>query len=89
MRLHDDITEDWSGDKHLGIDLQWDCVKRSVQLSMKNHIKEMLSRFNHLIPSKHCHSLHANKSPTHGAKIQCPSTPDESPSLDAEQTKRI
>ena len=89
LRMHFDITEDQSCEKQLSIDLQWDCIKRAVRLSMKNCIKQFLIRFNRLIPSKPCHSPHANKAPTHGDKIQCASTPDELSSLDIEQTKRM
>ena len=76
LRLHHNIVEDRTGEKFIGIDLQWDCTKRTVHFSMKNYIKELLIRFNHLILSKPCHSPHANKAPTCGAKIQHTSTQD-------------
>ena len=52
LNLHYDIAKDWTGEKCLGIDLQWDCANRVVHLSMKAYLKELLIRFNHLIPSK-------------------------------------
>ena len=61
--------------------------KKTVHLSMKNCIKELLIRFNHPNPSEPCHSPHANKALTHGAKIQHASVLDSSPSLDKENTK--
>ena len=56
---------------------------------MKNHIKELLIRFNQNKPNKPCHSPHANETLTHGTKVQHDDTPNESPSLDKTITNRI
>ena len=56
---------------------------------MKNFTKELLIKFNHAKPREPCHSRHAKKIPTHGAKVQCADIPDESPLLNKEDAKRI
>ena len=81
LNLYYDITEDCKGKKCLGIDLNWNYEKRTVNLSMKNYAQELLIKFNHTKPNKPCHSPHANKIPKCGAKVQCANTPDESPEL--------
>ena len=56
---------------------------------MKNYAKESLIKCNHVAPNKPCHSPHANKLLTHGAKIQCADAPDVSPVLNKVDTKKI
>ena len=47
LRQHCDVTEDWKGDKLIGIYLYWDYIKRAVRLSIKNHIKQLMMSFIH------------------------------------------
>ena len=89
LNLHYQITEDWTGKKHLGIDLRWDYDKRTVHLSMKHYIRDLLLKCNHPTTKKPCHSPHTNKLPTHGAKIQHADAPDDSPTLNTAETKTI
>ena len=56
---------------------------------MKHCMKESLIKCNHPVPKKPCHSPHANKLPTHGAKIQCADAPDESPELNEVESRKI
>ena len=81
---HCDITVDWFGAKFLGIDLEWDCRKGAVRLSMKGHIAKVLKHFQHTPACKPNHSPHAHNEPTHGQIIQCVQVPDQSPTLSSE-----
>ena len=56
---------------------------------MKIYTKELLIKHNHAAQSKPCHSTHANKLPTCGAKIQCADAHDESLVLNKVDTKNI
>ena len=89
LNLHSEITEDWTGEKHLGIDLKWDYQKRTVHLSMKHCAKELLIEHNHPVPKKPFHTLNTNKIPTHGAKIRCADAPNGSPELNEVETRKI
>lgn len=83
-----DVTEDWSGSKFLGIDLEWDYNKRTVRLSMQEYIVKVLQRFNHTPLNKPTHSPHPHTPPTYGAKQQHAKAPGTTPNLSPEvQTK--
>ena len=81
LNQHYEITEEWTGNKLLGIDLDSNYSKRTVRMSMINCIKQVLKRFNHPMPSKLCYYPHSHQAPTQGAKFQRAPTPDDSPSL--------
>jgi hypothetical protein len=36
------VKTDWTGSKYIGIDLDWDYIKREVKLSMKGYVKKAL-----------------------------------------------
>ena len=42
------ISQDWTGAKYLGIDLDWDYANRQVHRSMLDYIPAALKRFNHV-----------------------------------------
>ena len=54
---------------------------------MKQYIRELLLKYNHPTPKKPYHSPHSNKLPTYGAKIQYAEVPDDSPTLNDQDTK--
>ena len=89
LNLHCDITEDWTGEKYLGIDLDWDYLKRTVRLSMNHYTRDLLIKCNNHVPKKSCHSPHTNKLPTYGAKAQHTDAPDELPELNTIDTRTI
>ncbi len=46
------LTEDWTGNLYCGIQLNWDYVKRTVDISMLGYIKKKLQECSHIMPSK-------------------------------------
>ena len=42
LQTHYDVAEDWSSNKFLGIDLEWNHIKRTLRLSMNNYITTVL-----------------------------------------------
>ena len=47
-----DMSMDWSGQKHVGLTLDWDDNKKQVHLSIPGYIKVTLTRFQHSYPQK-------------------------------------
>lgn len=47
LNNHCEITEDWSGKKFLGMDLDWNHSKGTARLSASNCIDNVLQRFQH------------------------------------------
>ena len=68
LQTHYDVAEDWSGNKFLEIDLEWDYVIRTLRLSMKDHITTILQRFQHETPSKSTLSPHPHNKTVYGVK---------------------
>ena len=46
------VTEDWKGERYIGIKLDWDYVKRQVHLSMPDYVKKALIQFDHHKPAR-------------------------------------
>ena len=76
LQTHYDVAEDWSGNTFLGIDLQWDCVKKTLRFSMENYITTVLQRFRHESHSKPTHSPHPHNKPACGVTTQHAPEPD-------------
>lgn len=83
------VTEDWTGDRYVGIHLEWDYVNRTVNLSMPGYIEQALSRFQHSAPAHPEHSPHPWLKPQYGSATQYTTTPDATPFLDTKQTKHM
>ena len=45
LREDYEITEDWTGEKYLGLTLKWDCVNRNLSTSMLGYVKASLLTF--------------------------------------------
>ena len=41
------VSEDWKGNRYIGITLNWDYQKRQVHLSMPGYVERALKQFNH------------------------------------------
>ncbi|EJK70216.1 hypothetical protein THAOC_08441, partial [Thalassiosira oceanica] len=57
------IKSDWSGNKYIGITLDWDYDQREVHLSMPGYNAKGLKRFQHQPPSKRQDSPHEHAAP--------------------------
>jgi hypothetical protein len=80
---------DWSGSLYCGITLEWDYVKRTVDISMPGYVQAALHRFQHSPPPKPQHSPYPSAIPMYGAKIQYAEDPDTSPRLPKSAVTRI
>ena len=45
------ITTDWSGNKYIGINLDWNYKKKEMRTSMPGYVKKALKQFNHSMQS--------------------------------------
>ena len=83
------VSEDWEGKKYCGIQLDWDYVNRTCDLSMPGYILRALQRFQHEMPPQLQHSPHEWQKPNYGAKTQYAQREDNTPLLNADDTKRV
>jgi hypothetical protein len=81
------VSTNWEGQRYCGLTLEWDYDKCTCDISMPGYIERALQRFTHPPPTRPQHSLHAWTKPDYGAKMQYGIPSDESPPLDAADTK--
>jgi hypothetical protein len=84
-----EISEDWSGNKYVGITFDWDYINRRVHLSMPGYITKALQRFAHERPRRLQNSPHPHVAPTYGAKAQYVALEEPSEPLDKTGQKYI
>ena len=46
------MTVDWTGDKYIGITLDWNYSKQELRTSMPGYVKKVLKQFNHILSSQ-------------------------------------
>ena len=80
-----EITEDWTGEKYLGLTLKWDCVSRNVSVSMPGYVKAYLLKFQREATIKTQDTLHQSNQPTYGAKPHYANT-DKADLVDVKST---
>ena len=64
------VTADWGGTKYLGLQLKWNYVHRTCDISMPDYVATALHRFQHPFPKRPEHSPHAWLEPNYGATVQ-------------------
>ena len=64
------ITVDREAKKYIGINLKWDYIKRTVELSMSDYVKHALHQFQHLLSYRPEHSPYAHNSPIYVRSMQ-------------------
>ena len=67
---HYPMKSDWTGDRYIGIDLNWDYTNRTVKLSMKGYVKKALLQFQHKDPTRHYAAPSQYIPPNYGQKQQ-------------------
>ena len=51
LKDHYPMTIDWTGDKYIGITLDWDYKKRELRTSMPGYVEKSLKQFKHILLS--------------------------------------
>ena len=89
LKKNYEITDDWKGEKYIGITLDWDYERRQVHLSMPGYVKRALQQFNHPAPSKRQNSPYPNVPIKYGATKQYATTRVDAPAVSAADKKII
>ncbi len=89
LKVHYEISEDWSGSKYVGITFDWDYRNRRVHLSMPGYITKALTWFGHERPWQLQNLPNQHVATTYGAKAQYVTLETPSIPLDKEGQKYI
>mmetsp|Transcript_37338 Transcript_37338/g.52714 ORF Transcript_37338/g.52714 Transcript_37338/m.52714 type:complete len:105 (+) Transcript_37338:97-411(+) len=69
--------------------MKWNYEQCSCDISTPGYIERALTRFQHPAPTEQQDSPHKHDIPQYGAKVQFTNDPDNSPPLDATDTKYV
>jgi hypothetical protein len=83
------VETDWSGGLYCGIHLNWNYVRRFVDLSMPKYVANKRHEFSHAQPLRPQHAPYPAAEPRYGKAAQETAPPDNTPILDATGKKRI
>jgi hypothetical protein len=87
LKKHYEITVDWTGDKFIGLTMDWDYPSQKVHISMPGYIKKALTCFGHEHPKCKQNSPHKHIAPIYGTRAQYVEPENPSPLLSkAEKT---
>eukprot|EP00804_Cyclotella_cryptica_P019806 CCRYP_009697-RA/>CCRYP_009697-RA protein AED:0.19 eAED:0.25 QI:0/0/0/1/1/1/2/0/745 len=78
LNEHYETSQDWKGERYLGLTIAWDYTLQQVQLSMPGYCKKASHRFHHPVPIKPQHQPYPHTPRTYGAKQQFVDTADDS-----------
>ena len=79
---HYKVTQDWKGNRYIGITLDWDYKQRQVHLSMPGYVAKALRQFKHDMPRRKQNAPFPSEPIKYGAKQQFAKTKSHSPPLD-------
>jgi hypothetical protein len=89
LKLVYKLTEDWTGDLYCGIALDWDCVNRTMDISLPGYIMNKIQEYGHLLPTRMQTCPYWLELKKFGMEAQAPLPPNDTPKLDAKGIKRI
>lgn len=89
LKLKYPITIDWTGQKYLGLAIDWDYDNHTVDISMPTYIEKALIRFEHPMPKKPQNSPHAWTKPNYGSAQQMTAAPDDGIPLEPAKIKTL
>eukprot|EP00804_Cyclotella_cryptica_P006783 CCRYP_019522-RA/>CCRYP_019522-RA protein AED:0.43 eAED:0.43 QI:0/0/0/1/0/0/2/0/364 len=78
LNKHYKTSQDWKGERYLGLTIAWDYIIQQVQLSMPGYCKKAGHCFHHPVPIKPQHQPYPHTHCTYGAKQQFVDTADDS-----------
>ena len=81
LNEHYKCSQDWDGQRYLGMNIDWDYAGKNVHVSMLEYVPEALTRFQHAPPNKPQQQPYPHVQPTYGAKVQYAENEDTSPLL--------
>ena len=89
LKQYYNITEDWKGERYIGMHLRWDYKGRMVHMAMPGYVEKTLREFQHEQPQKRQDSPYIVAPKRYGAKAQDMDKPEEFREVDAAEKKSI
>ena len=89
LKQHYAITEDWKGERYIGMHLRWDYKGKKVHLAMPGYVEKALKEFHHELPRRRQDSPYTCTPKKYGAGAQVTEAPEEFEDLDAAGKKFI
>jgi hypothetical protein len=83
------ITKDWTGNLYCGIQLDWDYVKRTVDISMPGYVKKKLQEYGHVMKFRFQTCPYQPEPTQIGTEAQAPLPPNTWPKLDGKGIKHV
>lgn len=85
LQEHYTISQDWTGNRYLGLTLDWDYENQEVHVSMPDYVPEALARFQVKTPKRAQHQPYPHIARKYGAKQQYAEDEDTSAELNKEE----
>ena len=89
LKKHYTLTQDWEGERYIGIHLRWDYKGKQVHLAMPGYVEKALKEFHHQLPRKRQDSPYTCTPKKYGAGAQVMDIPEEYEDLSAAGKKFI
>jgi Reverse transcriptase (RNA-dependent DNA polymerase) len=89
LKMKYKISEDRTGSKYCGMKIDWDYQVGTCDISMPGYVERALQRFQHEYNGPPEHAPQPYTTPQYGARIQYAEAEDETPTVPADQIKRI
>ena len=65
-----EVTEDWKGERYIGMHLRWDYEGRKVHLAMSRYVHKALKEFQHEAPKRKQNSPYPCAQKKYGKEAQ-------------------
>lgn len=85
LEEHYTISEDWTGNRYLGLTLDWDYENKEVHVSMPDYVPDALARFKVKTPKRAQHQPYPHIQRRYGAKQQYTEEEDTTAELTKEE----
>ena len=89
LEQHYKVTKDWTGNRYIGITLDWDYKQRQVHLSMPGYVAKALKQFHHTLTARKQNAPFPSERIIYDAKQQYAKQQLQSPALDKQGKKFI
>ena len=88
LKRHYNITVNWRGDLFVGIKLEWDYKKRTLDTHVPGFVQKALHKYQHPTPKKPQHAPAKAAPIQYGAKVQ-QTQRDTTPRVSADRVRRV
>ena len=81
INKHYDTSQEWEGERYIGLTINWDYPQRMVHISMPNYCEKSRKLFQHKMPKKRQDQPYPHIEQTYGAKQQYAEEADTLPPI--------